>query len=297
MRVGDSMKKIIVIVGPTGIGKTRLSIALAKHFNGEIINADSMQVYKDLNIGTAKISEDEKEGIPHHLFDIKDVDEDYSVYDYQHDGRHVLNDMDNDKTPIIVGGTGLYIKALLYDYSFLNDEMKYDFSHLSNAELFDELKKYDPNIDIHPNNRKRLERRLNKYMNNSSDEQNGNNLLYDALFIGLTTDRDVLYNIINNRVDKMITDGLIDEVKVIYNRGIRSKALLTGIGYKELYRYFDGELSLDEAVDLIKKNSRHYAKRQYTWFNHQMNIKWFEVKLNNFDETEEDVIKYIEKSL
>ena len=288
------MKRIIVITGPTGVGKTKLSIALAKSLNGEVINADSMQVYKDLNIGTAKISDDEKEGIPHHLFDIKDVMDDYSVYDYQRDGRLLLNNYDEDNTPIIVGGTGLYIKALLYDYSFSSDEEKYDLSHLTNKELLDEIKKYDVNNDIHINNRKRLERRLNLYMNNDNDkEKKGNNLLYDAIFIGLTTDRDKLYNIINRRVDKMISDGLIDEVKSLYDKGIRSKAIMTGIGYKELYKYFDGELELEEAIELIKQNSRHYAKRQYTWFNHQMKIKWFDVNFNNFDSTVKEVEKHI----
>lgn len=291
------MKKIIVITGPTGVGKTKLSIELAKHFDGEVINADSMQVYKDLNIGTAKISDEEKEGIEHHLFDIKEVDEDYSVYDYQRDGREILDNFSEDKTPIIVGGTGLYIKALLYDYEFYNNEEKYDLSHLTNKELLDEIKKYNSNVDIHINNRKRLERRLNIYLNNQSEtDKSGDKLLYDVIFIGLTTDRKKLYDIINKRVDKMISDGLIDEVKAIYQKDIRSKAMMTGIGYKELYKYFDDEISLEEAIDLIKKNSRHYAKRQYTWFNNQMNITWFDVNFNNFDRTVEEVIDYIEKA-
>lgn len=292
------MRKIIVIVGPTGVGKTKLSIDLAKHFNGEVINADSMQVYKDLDIGTAKISEEEKEGIKHHLFDIKKVTDDYSVYDYQNDGRLVLSNFPNDKTPIIVGGTGLYIKALLYDYSFGENIETYDLSHLTNQEIYDEIKKYEDNIDIHINNRKRLERRLNMYLNKAvNNEKKGNNLLYDTIFIGLTTNRGKLYDIINNRVDKMIVAGLIDEVKTLYNKSIRSKAIETGIGYKELYRYFDKEISLEEAINLIKLNSRHYAKRQYTWFNNQMNIKWFDVDFDDFDNTVKEVIKYIEKSL
>lgn len=290
------MRKIIVIVGPTGVGKTKLSIELAKSIDGEIINADSMQIYKGLDIGTAKITEEEKEGISHHLFDIRGVDDDYSVYDYQRDGREVLDNISSDKTPIVVGGTGLYIKALLYDYSFYNNEVKYDLSHLTNEELYEEIKKYDSNNDIHINNRQRLERRLNMLMNESSiTEQKGNNLLYDAIFIGLTTDRETLYEIINNRVDKMISNGLIDEVKALHNRGIRSKAIMTGIGYKELYKYFDGEISLEECIELIKKNSRHYAKRQYTWFNNQMDIKWFDVDFNNFNKTVNLVDKYIKE--
>ncbi len=288
------MKKIIVIVGPTGVGKTKLSIKLAKLLNGEIINADSMQIYKGLDIGTAKISEAEKVGIPHYLLDIKGVNDDYSVYDYQKDGREVLSKISSGITPIIVGGTGLYIKALLFDYSFYNNEIKYDLSHLSNKELYEEIKKHDPNVDIHVNNRQRLERRLNILMNKTSlTEKKGNNLLYDAIFIGLTTDRETLYNIINNRVDKMIKDGLIDEVKALYNRGIKSKAIMTGIGYKELYKYFDDDITLDETIDLIKKNSRRYAKRQYTWFNNQMDVKWFNVDFNDFDNTVKEVISYI----
>jgi tRNA dimethylallyltransferase len=288
------MKKIIVITGPTGVGKTKMSIELAKRLNGEIINADSMQVYRDLNIGTAKITDEEKMSIPHYLFDIKDEEEDYSVYDYQHDGREILKKFE-DKTPIVVGGTGLYIKALLYDYNFYNDETKYDLSNLTNQELLDEIKKYDEDADIHINNRKRLERRLNVLMNDNHTQSSGNKLLYDAIFIGLTTDRSRLYEIINNRVDKMINNGLIDEVKSLYDKNIRSKAIMTGIGYKELYKYFDGEISLYDAIELIKKNSRHYAKRQYTWFNNQMNIKWFGVNLNDFEITINEVIKYIEK--
>jgi tRNA dimethylallyltransferase len=292
------MKKIIVITGPTGVGKTKLSIELAKKLDGEIINADSMQVYKNLNIGTAKISEEEKEGIPHYLFDIKNVEDDYSVFDYQHDGREILNNISEDKTPIIVGGTGLYIKVLLYDYNFYNNEERYDLSHLTNEELYDEIKKHDSDADIHVNNRKRLERRLNMIMNNSDlKEKKGNMLLYDTIFIGLTTNRDTLYDRINKRVDKMISDGLIDEVKSLYNKDIKSKAIMTGIGYKELYKYFDGEITLEDAIDLIKKNSRHYAKRQYTWFNHQMNITWFNVDFDNFNKTIDDVVNYIEKSL
>lgn len=294
--MGDIMHKIIVIVGPTGVGKTKLSIALAHHFNGEIINADSMQVYKELNIGTAKITEEEKENVPHHLFDIKNVVEDYSVYNYQQDGRKILEGLSN-KTPIIVGGTGLYIKALLYDYTFNSNEEKYDFSHYTNQELLDKVKEFDSNSEIHINNRKRLERSLSILLNNGGNLHNGNHLLYDAIFIGLTTDRAKLYDIINKRVDKMISNGLIDEVKSLYDKKIRSKSIMTGIGYKELYKYFDNEISLEETISLIKQNSRHYAKRQYTWFNNQMNVKWFNVDFDKFENTEKQIIEYIEKSL
>lgn len=285
------MKKIIVVVGPTGVGKTKLSIALGKYFQGEIINADSMQVYRGLNIGTAKVTD--FENIKHHLLDIKDVTDFYSVYDFQRDGRKILDN--TDKTVIIVGGTGLYVKALLYNYEFINLEKQYDFSELSNKQLKEKILSYNKTIDIHLNNRNRLERTLLLLMNDSYQKKVSNELLYDATFIGLTTDRKHLYKIINDRVDKMIKDGLVNEVKAFYDQGIRSKPLLAGIGYKELYNHFDGKITLEEAIILIKKNSRHYAKRQYTWFNNQMHIKWFESNFDFFDKTITAVIDYIKE--
>lgn len=281
---------IIVVCGPTGVGKTKLSIELAKKYNGIVVNADSMQVYKELNIGTAKVTEEEKEGIPHYLFDIKEPDEMYTVYDYQKDLRNIL-DNNKDKNIIIVGGTGLYIKAGLYDYEFSLDDNNNTFDNLSNDELFKMVKDKYKDIDVHVNNRKRLVRLLNK--NNNS--LNGDKLLYDAIFIGLTTDRDILYDKINSRVDKMFDSGLLDEVNSLYNRKIFSKSIYTGIGYKELYDYFDNKISLEEAKDLIKKNSRHYAKRQYTWFKNKMNINWFNVNYKDFNETFNEVINYIEE--
>lgn len=279
---------ILVITGPTGVGKTKMSIELAKHYNAIIINADSMQVYKGLDIGTAKIKEEEKEGVHHELFDIVDVCDMYTVYDYQKDVRKLLEKY-KEKNIIFVGGTGLYIKAALYNYQF-NEEETIDFTKLSNEELYNKCLEKDTNCDIHPNNRKRLERFLVR------NEVGGKNeLLYDACFIGLTTERAKLYEIINNRVDRMINEGLLDEVKSFYIKGIRSKAIMTGIGYKELYKYFDGDLSLESAIDEIKKNSRKYAKRQYTWFNNQMNVNWFTVDFENFNKTIEEVIEFIEK--
>jgi len=288
------MSKIIVIVGPTGVGKTKLSIELAKVFNGEIINGDSMQVYRGLDIGTAKIKEEEKEGIKHHLFDIRDVNETYSVFDYQKDGRMIIDEIiNNKKTPIIVGGTGLYIKALLYDYQFNKEKKINYYEEYSNEELYEMVIKLDPYSDVHVNNRKRLIRALNSFSNNDKKNSNGDKLLYDAIFIGLTTSRDVLYERINNRVDEMINKGLITEVKKLYDKDIRSKAINTGIGYKELYNYFDGFMLYEECVNLIKRNSRRYAKRQYTWFNNKMNIKWFSVDIVNFMNTVNEVIEYI----
>ena len=282
---------IIVLVGPTGVGKTKMSIELAKKYHAIIVNADSMQVYEDLNIGTAKIKEEEKENIPHYLFDIVKPNEMYTVYDYQKDLRKIL-DNNKDKNIIIVGGTGLYVKAGLYNYEFIEEEnLKVNYDNLTNEELYQKVLEKHPNSTVHINNRKRLERLMNK--NNSSNK--GNELLYPSIFIGLSTDRDTLYQNINNRVDKMFNEGLLDEVKNLYNNKIDGKAIRTGIGYKELYDYLDGKISLEEATDLIKKRSRHYAKRQYTWFKNQMDINWFEVDFNDFDNTINEVVNFIDK--
>jgi len=286
---GENM--ILVIVGPTGVGKTKLSVSLAHKYNAIILNGDSMQVYRDLNIGTAKVTEEEKEGVPHYLFDIVNPDEMYTVYDYQRDLRSYL-DKYKDKNIIIVGGTGLYIKAGLYNYEFSTEE-KNDktYDGYTNEELLELVKKIDPNTDIHVNNRKRLIRRLNR----KNEPNKASELLYPATFIGLTTNRDKLYERINKRVDIMIKDGLIYEVKSLYDKGLHSKAIMTGIGYKELYDYFDHKIDLNEAIELIKQRSRKYAKRQYTWFNNQMDINWFNVDFDNFDNTIKEVEEFIDK--
>lgn len=281
---------ILAIIGPTGVGKTKLSVALAHKYNAIIINCDSMQVYRDLNIGTAKITEEEKEDIPHYLFDIKNVTDDYTVYDYQKDVRKLIEENKNQNI-ILVGGTGLYLKAALYDYQFTTETSQKDYSAYPTDELYKMALQKDPETSIHPHNRQRLERFLNK----EKTEYHEPIPLYKHLIIGLTTDRDKLYNRINNRVDQMIKNGLIDEVKSFYDQGIKSKPLLGGIGYKELYAYFNGELSLDTAIENIKKDSRHYAKRQYTFFNNQFDVKWFDVDFTNFQNTINNVIKYVEK--
>lgn len=293
------MKKVIVIVGPTAVGKTKLSVELAKELDGEVINADSTQVYKNLDIATAKITEDEKEGIIHHLFDIKNIEEDYTVYDYQRDCRLKIKEiLAKNKTPIMVGGTGLYIKAALYDYDFSKEEIHESFDELSNEELYARLLSIDPKSEIHKNNRKRIVRALNYFLNNNkpiSANNKTDKLLYDCIFIGLTTDRDKLYNLINKRTDKMIDMGLIEEAKKVYDKGIRSKAVMTPIGYKELFEYFDNKISLDEAISLIKQSCRRYAKRQYTWFRNQMNVNWFNVNFEDFNKTIEEVSEFIKK--
>ena len=293
------MNKVIVITGPTAVGKTKLSIELAKRYNGEIINADAVQVYKGLDIGSAKVTEEEKEDIPHHLFDIKEVDEEYTIYHYQKDCRKLIKEVQGrGKTPILVGGTGLYIKAALYDYKLTEEKETNTYDNLTDEELYNKLLEVDKDIVIDKNNRRRLIRALNYYKENnkSINTNTTNKLLYDAIFIGLTTDRRILYDKINNRVYIMIKEGLLNEVKVFYDKNIRTKPLLNAIGYREIYSYFDGNISLEEAIDKIKQNSRHYAKRQYTFFNHQLPVVWFETDYSNFNNTVEKVINYIENN-
>lgn len=287
------MKNIIVIAGPTGVGKTKLSIQLAKLINAEIINADSMQVYKNLNIGTAKIKDDEKENIIHHLFDIVDVNKNYTIFDYQKNCRKEIEKiLKKGKRVILVGGSGLYIRAALYDYKLEKENIKNTYIDKTNNELFEMVKKIDSNSTIHINNRKRLIRFLQKKDNNQ-EILNDSKPIYDFDIIGLTTERKNLYNIIDTRVDNMIKEGLINEVKVLYDKKINSKAINTGIGYKELYKYFDGSINIEEAISLIKRNSRRYAKRQYTFFNHQFSIKWFETDYQNFSNTINEVYDYL----
>ena len=221
---------IYVVVGPTGVGKTKLSVMLAKKLDAVVFNADSMQVYKELNIGTAKIKKEKMEGVPHYLFDIVSISDEFNAFKYQQMGRQLL-DKFNDKNIVIVGGTGLYIKALLYDYTF-------------------------------------------------DENENRNKKLYDFKIIGLTRDRTHLYQIINDRADQMISNGLIEEAKSLFIKSYDKRALNTAIGYKEIFSYFKGELSKEEAIEKIKQNSRHYAKRQYNFFNNLSELQKYLARLN-----------------
>ena len=290
------MKKVIVIVGPTASGKTSVSVKLAKELNTEIISGDSVQVYRSLNIGSAKITKEEMKGVKHHLIDILEPTEDYSVASFQSNARKLIDEIiSKGMTPIICGGTGFYIKAALYDYDFTKEERHNDYSNLSNEEIRNKLLELnDPEIpDL--NNRKRLERHLEIYESGEEVSINKNEPLYDSLIIGLTMDRELLYDRINKRVDKMVEDGLIEEVKSLYDKGIRSNSVLS-IGYRELYEYFDGLCSLEEAIDKIKQHSRNFAKRQYTWFKNQMNVEWFDtIKEGYFEDIKSRVIEFIKK--
>ena len=291
------MQDIIVIVGPTGVGKTKLSIELAKKLDAEIINGDSVSIYKRLDIGSAKPSIEEREGIPHHLIDIRDVEEEYNVFEYQKDVRDLIEDITSrGKRVIIVGGTGLYIKAALYDYNFTKTEgTDNTYDDLTNEQIFEKIKNYTDNIDVHINNRKRLVRLLNKYENNEVITNNKDKLLYNIITIGLTTDREFLYERINKRVDVMVANGLLKEIESLKEYYNKSRILNSGIGYKEFYNYlFNGE-DLTTTLDNIKQDSRRYAKRQYTFFNHQFETNWFNVDFNNFNNTIEEVYKFISK--
>lgn len=290
--------KVIVILGPTATGKSKLGIELAKKLNGEVINTDSTQIYKGLDIATAKVNFDEMEGIKHHLLNIKNLEEDYSVYDFQKDARKLIDEiLSKGKVPILVGGTGLYIKACLYDYNLNDDVEKKDYGNYTNQQLFEMVEKLNLNEEIHENNRKKNERILDYYYSGKLENRKlkSNNLIYNSVIIGLTTTREILYNKINERVDTMLKNGLLEEAKKLYELP-RYKSILTPIGYKELFSYFDNNISLEESVNKIKQNSRRYAKRQYTWFNNQMKVNWFNVDYNNFYNTVKKVLTFINEN-
>lgn len=288
------MQDIIVIVGPTGIGKTKLSIELAKMFDAEIINGDSVAIYKRLEIGSAKPSSEEREGIPHHLIDIRDVNEDYTVYDYQKDLREKIAEISSrGKRVIIVGGTGLYIKAGLYDYTFIPGTTNNTYDELTNEEILERIKKYNLEKVPELNNRRRLVRLLNKLENAEEITNNKDNLLYNIKVIGLTTERSILYERINKRVEKMMEEGLLDEINSLKEFYSNSRILNSGIGYKEFYDYLFRDKPLEEVLEEIKKDCRRYAKRQYTFFKHQFDTNWFSVDFKNFSNTIDEVLSFL----
>ena len=278
---------IIAIVGPTGVGKTKMSVELAKKLNAIVVNCDAVQVYKELNIGSAKATVEEMGGVPHYLLNIKSITEEYTVKDYQADLRRIIRE-NQGRNIIIVGG--LYLCAGLMDYRFEDETESNSFENLTNEQLYKMAKDKDPYMNIHQNNRVRLIRFLNKKTNEKVEPK----LLYDDVhIIGLTTERNHLYNIINNRVDKMMERGLLEETKLLFEKYSESRVLNSAIGYKELIEYLKGKDSLEGAIDKIKRNSRHYAKRQYTWFNNKMHTTWFNVDYNNFENTIKEVENYL----
>ena len=304
------MTKVIVVIGPTSVGKTKMGVELSKALDGEVISGDSMQIYKSMDIGTAKVSEAEKEGIIHHLIDIKEPTESYSVKEFQDDVRYYIDDLTKrNKIPIIVGGTGLYIKGALYDYQFDESDAHHDYFNdkykdYSNFELFEYLKKIDEKSasKLHYNNRRRVLRAIEIYeltgkkKSETIDEQK-HVCLYDAYFVGLTIDRELLYDRINQRVDLMIEKGLEKEVRKLYDHGLtRNHQSMKAIGYKEWFDYFEGKCSKKEVTELIKKNSRNYAKRQYTWFKNQFDVHWYDVNIECFEESVNKVINDLKES-
>lgn len=283
------MEKVIVIGGPTGVGKTKFSVLLAKAIGGEIINGDAYQIYKQLNIGTAKITDEEMEGVPHHLFSIYDFTQECSVADYQLLAREKISEINSrGKIPIIVGGSGYYLKTILYDYKF-NETTQKDFSMYTNEELKAMLEEINPEraATIHTNNRIRLIRAIETGENITPV----GDILYDACVYAITIDREELYERINRRVDIMVENGLVEEVKSLLDAGASFEMqALKAIGYKEFTGYFSGEMTFEEVIELIKRNSRRYAKKQYTWFRNQMEVEWvdgnkidvFEFNKNHF---------------
>lgn len=290
------MKDIIVIVGPTGVGKTKCSIELAKSIDAEIINGDSVAIYKGLDIGSAKPTKEEQDNIPHHLIDIKEVDEDYTVFEYQKDCREKIKEIQSrNKRVIIVGGTGLYMKAALYNYQFTEGTTYKDYIEYSNEELLAKIKKQYTGVLPELNNRKRLVRLLNKLENKETITNQKDECLYPIKVIGLTTNRETLYERINKRVDCMIENGLLKEIESMKDKYKSSRILNSGIGYKEFNDYLFHDKRLEDVIEEIKKDSRHFAKRQYTFFNHQFNTHWIEVDFNSFSNTIKEVEEYIKK--
>ncbi|MDO6451154.1 tRNA (adenosine(37)-N6)-dimethylallyltransferase MiaA [Oceanobacillus profundus] len=293
-------KNVVAIMGPTAVGKTKLSIELAKRFNGEIISGDSMQVYKGLDIGTAKIKQAEMQGIPHHMLDIREPDKDFSAADFKELVQQYIAEITaRGKLPIIVGGSGLYIQAALYDYNFsdrkrdplLTKEMEEIVKLEGIMPLYQRLEQIDPEQakKIHPNNHRRVIRALEIYETTgmTMSEYEKNQVMespYNPILLGLEMPRALLYERINDRVDQMIEKGLKTEVKKVYDEGYASCQSMKAIGYKEWISYFKGEQSLEGTVELLKRNSRRYAKRQYTWFKNKMDVTWYSVTPSTIDE-------------
>lgn len=305
------MEKVIVVIGPTSVGKTKMGVALAKKLNGEVISGDSMQVYRQMDIGTAKVTIEEMEGVTHHCIDILDPKDQYSVHDFQQTVRKQITEITNrGHVPIIVGGTGLYIKAALYDYTFSemennHDEINKKYKDYTNEQLYAHLKQIDEESAkiLHFNNRRRVLRAIEIYEQTGQKKSEMINeqehiCLYDAYFVGLTLPRELLYERINLRVDLMMKNGLQGEMESLIKQGLtRENQSMKAIGYKEWFDYFEGKCDLNEVSENIKKHSRQYAKRQYTWFKNQFDVHWYDVCLENFSKTIEEVSRDLKEAV
>ncbi|WP_138414691.1 tRNA (adenosine(37)-N6)-dimethylallyltransferase MiaA [Aquibacillus sediminis] len=284
---------VVAVVGPTAVGKTSLSVEIAKRFNGEVISGDSMQIYKGMDIGTAKITYKEQQGIIHHMLDILEPDQPFSVADFQSHVRQAVTSISNkNRLPIIAGGTGLYIQSVLYDYNFTDkkrddfyqNQIEKEIEQKGIEHVFKRLEQIDPYQAkrIHPNNIRRVIRALEVYDRTGITmtelhEQQQQESIYQPVLIGLEMNRALLYERINQRVDLMLEHGLLEEVKALYDQGLEHAQSMKAIGYKELLPYIKGEQSLSECVELLKRNSRRYAKRQYTWFKNKMDVDWYSI--------------------
>lgn len=299
---------VIAIVGPTASGKTALSIELAKLVDGEVINGDALQVYKGLDIGTAKIKPLEMDGVPHHMFDLKEPTETFSVAEYQTEVRKWIKEIrGRGKMPIIVGGTGLYVQSVLYDFRFteqasdinVRNRLEQELEEKGAGYLYEQLVAKDP-IDagkIHPNNHRRIVRALEIIevtgkTKGDHEQDVGQDALFNHLLIGVDIDRKLLYERIDRRVDFMMAQGFLEEAEALWNEGIRNMQSVQAIGYRELHQHVDGKIPLDDAVELIKKNTRNYAKRQMTYFRNKLDVTWFDAERGT-----EEIIKLILEEL
>lgn len=302
-------KPLIILTGPTAVGKTKSSIGLAKAVNGEIISADSMQIYKHMDIGSAKIRPQEMEGIPHYLVDVLEPDEEFNVVRFQKMAKKAMEHIyAKGKIPIVVGGTGFYIQALLYDIDFTDNEedntYRKELEKLAEEKgceyLHKELRKIDPKSadEIHANNIKRVIRALEFFhqtgqkISEHNEKERAKESPYIFRYFVLTDDREVLYDRINRRVDVMLEEGLVQEVMSLKEKGYtREMVSMQGLGYKEILSYLDGECTLEEAIYILKRDTRHFAKRQLTWFRRERDVTW--VDKRQFDRDENRILDYM----
>ncbi|AHV97736.1 tRNA (adenosine(37)-N6)-dimethylallyltransferase MiaA [Paenibacillus sabinae] len=290
----EAKPNVLVLLGPTAVGKTRLSLSIADEFQAEIISGDSMQVYRGMDIGTAKIKPSEMEGIPHHLIDILDPREPYSAAEFQTEGRRLIGEItESGKLPFIVGGTGLYIESLCYGFRFseavADEAFRAEMDRFADEHgalaLHAKLAEVDPASAgrLHPNDRRRIIRALEIYRQTNtplseSPAAQKPESPYNLCLIGLTMDRQILYKRIEERIDEMLAEGLVEEVKRLMERGCgRSLVSMQGLGYKEIAAYLEGEMTLEESVTLLKRDTRRFAKRQLSWFRHMKDIHWIDV--------------------
>ena len=308
------MTPLIILTGPTAVGKTDLSIQLAKAVDAEIVSADSMQIYKYMDIGSAKVTEEEMQGVKHYLVDEIEPDMPFSVSEYKRMAEEYIDEISSrGKNVIVTGGTGLYLNSLIYDMDFgksdanqeLRDKLNKELEENGPAYMYEKLVSLDKDAAerIHPNNTKRVIRAIEVAMSGEKMNDFSKDLRYNKkyrpIIIVLNRDRQALYDRINLRVDIMLKNGLIEEVKGLLEKGYTKDMIsMQGIGYKEIIKYFDGEYTLDEAIEIIKRDSRRYAKRQLTWFRRYEDAKWFEIdKFDSAEELKDAVVSYVKEML